>query len=679
MKKLQDALEHGNIFLDMVASDLPDAIQQTIQRMVDKGRLSAEVSADVIAALLEREETAPTAIGHAVAIPHAYLAGIDKQTVLFVRLQHPLNMGAPDGIPTRFLFFLLGPPEAAAEHLDTLAATARLMADDEFRYELGEAKSAEELLEALNRFQERTSPLAPTIHAETKGLANPGKLGGGLLADIARRKPQYVSDFRDGLHPKCLSSILFLYFACLAPAVTFGGVMAVETGNQIGAVERIVACAFCGVVYALISGQPLIILGGTGPMLVFTVILYRLCVGLGLPFLPMYGWVGLWSAGMVMLLVVTNASCLMKYFTRFTVEIFSALISMIFIYEAIRSLIHIFKDLDVHKHHDTALLSLLLALGTFYIATSLARFRRSSYLLPKMREFFSDFGPIIALAAMTVVSVWLHEVDLSVLPAPDAFGTTTGRPWLIDLTAAPMWARFAAAGPAVLLTVLVFLDQNITARIVNSPDHRLCKGEAYHLDLSVVGLLMVVCSLFGLPWLVAATVRSLNHVRSLATTEEVVSPNGDTRDRVIHVRENRVTGLTIHLLIGASLLLLPMLKTIPMAVLYGVFLYMGVVSMAGNSFFERVSLWVKDPALYPVTHCIRRVPLKVIHAFTLLQVVCLGVLWFVKNSTAGILFPVFIAALVPIRLLAGRFFAPEYLAALDAQEEPEEEETHWAA
>ena len=94
---------------------------------------------------------------------------------------------------------------------------------------------------------------------------------------MARRWPHYLSDFRDGLHAKCVGSTLFLFFACLAPAVTFGGVMAVQTDGQIGAVEMIVASAFCGVVFALISGQPLVILGGTGPLLVFTAILYRLC------------------------------------------------------------------------------------------------------------------------------------------------------------------------------------------------------------------------------------------------------------------------------------------------------------------------------------------------------------------------------------------------------------------
>ncbi|MDF1744187.1 MAG: hypothetical protein P1V19_10890, partial [Gimesia sp.] len=89
---------------------------------------------------------------------------------------------------------------------------------------------------------------------------------------------------------------------------------------------------------------------------------------------------------------------------------------------------------------------------------------------------------------------------------------------------------------------------------------------------------------------VAATVRSLAHVRGLATTEEVIIPGGGTQERVIHVQENRVTGLAIHVLIALSLLALPLLKVVPMAVLYGVFLYMGVVSLTGNQFFERLTL-----------------------------------------------------------------------------------------
>ncbi|WP_298859212.1 PTS sugar transporter subunit IIA [uncultured Gimesia sp.] len=659
MKLISDAFKTSHVILDLEATDITSALQQSVSEMASRGVIDPQIEDQVVSALLKREKEMPTTIGNSTAIPHAYFDGVDKQIAMFVRLAQPIKMGAPDGGFTQFLFLLLGPPDSAALHLDSLAIIARLTSDDDVRYKLGNGGSSDELLEAFNYFLIRTSPKGREEEKKSESLIYTGRLCGGLKQDIARRKPHYLSDFRDGIHTKCAGSILFLFFACLAPAVTFGSVMAVQTGGEIGVVEMILASAVCGIIYALFAGQPLIILGGTGPLLVFTVILYRLCADLSIPFLASYAWVGLWSAGFILLMAITDTSCLMKYFTRFTDEIFSALISIIFIYEAIKSLVYIFEDLDVKKHHDTALLSLLLALGTYYIAMSLSRFRRSKYLRPKMREFLADFGPTIALASMTLFAVWLHEVYLDMLPAPDTFGTTSGRPWAIDLMAAPVWTRYAAAGPALLVAILIYLDQNITSRVVNSPDHRLRKGDAYHQDLAVVGVLVGACSLFGLPWLVAATVRSLNHVRSLATLKEETDITGETRERVTFVRENRVTGLTIHILIGFSLLLFPLLKSIPMAIMYGLFLFMGVVSMSGNQFFERLSLWVRDPSLYPITHYIRQVPRWTIHAFTLLQLICLAILWFVKSSALGILFPIFIALLVPTRIIAGRYFSAE--------------------
>ena len=104
---------------------------------------------------------------------------------------------------------------------------------------------------------------------------------------------------------------------------------------------------------------------------------------------------------------------------------------------------------------------------------------------------------------------------------------------------------------------------------------------------------------------------------------------GASHTHILHVRENRITGLSIHILIGMTLLLLPLLKHIPMAVLFGLFLFMGVVSMKGNQFFERLSLWATDPDQYPSTHFVRRVPRKTMHFFTVIQLICLIVLWVV--------------------------------------------------
>jgi hypothetical protein len=610
-------------------------------------------------------------------------------------LTHGVSLGAPDGIATRFFFILMGPKNYAAEHLDTLTTIARVMSDEQSRYDASVALNDEEMLRALDDFVLRTTLPTEDVPVRTtpEGLRYSGRLGGGILNDVARRITKYRSDFVDGFHTKCLASILFLFFACLAPSVTFGGLMASLTDGQIGVVEMLIATAMGGVVYALFSGQPLSMLGGTGPMLVLTVLVYQMCVDV-FPdnyqelFLPVYGWVGLWTALFVFLMAIFETTNLIRYFTRFTDEIFAALISLIFISEAVKNLFGFLQsawDEEDLVHHDQAFLSLILALGTFIVAMNLSRFRKSRYLRPKMREFLSDFGPSIAVISMTLLAFSFTDISspspavaLEALTVPDTFGPTlSGRSWFVNLWAVPTWTIFAAALPGLLVSVLVFLDQNITVRLVNSPDHKLKKGEAYHLDFFVCGFLIVVCSLFGFPWLVAATVRSLNHVRSLATSEEVVMPGGETKDKIIQVRETRITGLMIHVLIGCSLLLLPWLKMIPVSVLYGLFLFMGVVSIYGNQFFERLSLWWMDPTLYPATHYMRRVPVKRIHLFTLIQVVMLAVLWIVKESSLGIVFPLFIALLVPVRFLLPKIMPQKDVLALDMEEDPEGEETQW--
>jgi hypothetical protein len=371
----------------------------------------------------------------------------------------------------------------------------------------------------------------------------------------------------------------------------------------------------------------------------------------------------------------------MRYFTRFTDEIFSVLMSLIFIYKAIQALVEGFQESSAEGSSERALLALILAIGTFYIAMTLARFRNSIYLIPWMREFLADFGPSIALACMMFVAWQLGDsTTVETLEVGEISLNATGASsWLVDFSAVPVWIRFAAIGPAILAAVLIFLSQNITARLVNSPENRLVKGESYHLDLAVVGGLVGLCSLFGWPWMVAATVRSLAHVRSLAYVEERVGP-GKHRSEIVHVSENRISGVVIHLLIGGTLLVLPLLKFVPMAALYGIFLFMGFVSLKGVQFIQRLGYWLMDSSLYPMNHYTRRVPPKTIHLFTLVQLVCLIILCVINISPyepVRILFPIFIALLVPVRAMLGYFFDKDHLAFLDADEAPEDEGLHW--
>ncbi|XP_032626219.1 anion exchange protein 2-like, partial [Chelonoidis abingdonii] len=60
---------------------------------------------------------------------------------------------------------------------------------------------------------------------EDDPLRRTGRPFGGLIRDVRRRYPKYLSDFRDSLNPQCVAAIIFIYFAALSPAITFGGLL----------------------------------------------------------------------------------------------------------------------------------------------------------------------------------------------------------------------------------------------------------------------------------------------------------------------------------------------------------------------------------------------------------------------------------------------------------------------
>ncbi len=64
-------------------------------------------------------------------------------------------------------------------------------------------------------------------HGSDPALRRTGKLFGGLVADLKRKLPYVKSDFTDALNLQCVATFCFMYFALLAPIVTFGGLLEV--------------------------------------------------------------------------------------------------------------------------------------------------------------------------------------------------------------------------------------------------------------------------------------------------------------------------------------------------------------------------------------------------------------------------------------------------------------------
>lgn len=86
----------------------------------------------------------------------------------------------------------------------------------------------------------------------------------------------------------------------------------------------------------------------------------------------------------------------------------------------------------------------------------------------------------------------------------------------------------------------------------------LQKGCGYHLDLLIVSVMLGVCSIMGLPWFVAATVLSISHVNSLKVESGCSAPG--EQPKFLGIREQRVTGFMIFVLMGCSVFMTSVLK-----------------------------------------------------------------------------------------------------------------------
>ena len=89
------------------------------------------------------------------------------------------------------------------------------------------------------------------------------------------------------------------------------------------------------------------------------------------------------------------------------------------------------------------------------------------------RSIISDFAVMIAIVSMVLLD-FVMGLDTPKLLVPDTVKPTRDdRGWIVDPFKNPVWTIPAAALPALLATILIFMDQQITAVIVNRKEHLL--------------------------------------------------------------------------------------------------------------------------------------------------------------------------------------------------------------
>lgn len=641
------------------------------------------------------------------------LPSVQQSHVAIAQLKHPVNLGRTLE-ETHLVVLVLAPRKTkkTKNSVETGRTFATLLCDMETRQLLIEVETEEQfkkvLVDRANKLssmpQPRKRPSKRQLTPHTKSSFVHQKesrkdsemcsFGRGLIRDLRRRWPHYLSDFKDGITghrtiQKLVSTTLFLYFACILPSIAFGVLNSRNTKGQIDVQKVFISQAIGGIIFALFGGQPLIVLLTTAPLALYIKVIYNISADFDLDFLALYSCTGLWNSFFLFIYSTFGLSQIMKWSTRSTEEIFALFISLAFTVDAISSVIKEYStphcsnplmnttscainqlasncsDISV-CHREGGLSYAVISLATVWIGLALYNFRKSPFLDAGKREALADYALVVAVLVMSLIaSYFVQDIEKYKFQTSNSFAFAPAP--LHKLT----WgAVFAGMGLGFSLSLLFFMDQNISSAMVNNPGNRLKKGSAYHWDLFVVAVVNSFLSLFGLPWVHAALPHSPLHVRALADVEERVD-RGHVFEIIVKVRETRLSGLISNLLIALSLLMLPTpLTLIPTMVLDGLFLFMAITALDGNQMFERALLLITEQAAYPPNHYIRHVPQRKMHIYTALQFLQLAVLCgfgFAPLPYLKMVFPVLLMFLLPIRhLVVPKLISSKYLKALDA-------------
>ena len=528
-----------------------------------------------------------------------------------------------------------------------------------------------DIIEVIPMEEENYDPMERTPH-----------FFGGLIHDLKRRFPHYLSDFKDGLNLQVFGATLFIYFAALSGSLAFGGLLGERTEKLIGVSETLIFSSIFGIVFALLSGMPLVYIGVSGNVYLFDEALYALCKTYNWDFLAWRIWIGSWLILIALLVAMFQGSVLVRYFTKFTKDIFTSFLGFVFLYEAMKKLYYIFQthpltsSIEVqcfqngsnnqsilfenpeNSQPNTALLSTILMFMTFIIAYNLKQFKESYFLTQTVRKICGDFAVPISIFLMVLLDYFIKDVYTDKLDVPDGVQLTDPlkRSWIINPlpTSMPIWLPLAAIIPAFLLYFLLFMGTQICELLMIERTN--AKGAGLHWDIVLICACNCIGAFFGSPWICASGVRSVSHITALTYVTETKSTA---------VFDQRVSFLLVSILLGLSILLSPLLKYIPYPVLFGVFLYMGITTLSATQMFDRLCLIFKAKEFHDTNlPYVKNVPTWKMNVYTLVQCIGLAVLWGVKSSPVALFFPFFIVAMIPLRFSLKFIFSLSELEAV---------------
>ncbi|QPC69759.1 hypothetical protein HYE68_000511 [Fusarium pseudograminearum] len=478
-----------------------------------------------------------------------------------------------------------------------------------------------------------------------------------LKEDVINLKGRYLSDWQV-FNQQVVASAVYIFFTNLLPGITFASDLYTLTGKSWGTIEVVFSTGLCGLIFSLFSGQPLTILGVTGPFSVLAENVYELCdKHFHVEFLPVMAWTLIHAGWMHYLLAIFNAhDWTMQYVTHFSADIFSLLNSVIYFHKAAMEL----KRTHARVSLAAFLYAILGAIGTCLLAILLStanswkpmfhryvRLGLTEYAAAISIIFWIGIPYIGELASLDHIRL---EVQTSFRPTNPDRATFFVRFW-----EAPIEWVFLSMIPGAIVTVLFYFDHEISSIICTVERYGTKKPGGYAWDVALLGTTTIICGILGIPPANGLLPQAPLHSESLMhyVLESSPAEEGEQPESPRHVARTYEQRYS-HFIQAALILVFvspPLQKLLGLtqtSVLAGLFLFMGYQSLSVNPILERIVNLLTAPSDLP------GLPAGVswlgIHMYTITQIIMTGVVFGVTLTVAAPAFPLIIIALVPIRL-----------------------------
>ena len=147
--KFSDFISEKAIRAELTADTKEGVIAELVESLLKVGEIGADEKADIIAAIMKREELGSTGIGRGVAVPHTKHGSVDKLVGTVGVSVDGVDFNSLDGEKVQLFFLLISPPERPGDHLRALENISRQLRDETFCRFLKQSKTSDDIHQLL--------------------------------------------------------------------------------------------------------------------------------------------------------------------------------------------------------------------------------------------------------------------------------------------------------------------------------------------------------------------------------------------------------------------------------------------------------------------------------------------------------------------------------------------------